>query len=189
MIDKKKNRKSIRLKGFDYSTPWWYYVTICTKSHKNDFAFVINKKIELSEIGNIAKSCWEEIPNHNPIVKLDYFVVMPNHINGIIVIDETGRDVKLNLPTIMLSYNDVTSIGYYSKISPSKNSLSVIIRTYKAAVTSKCRKLGFIKFQWQSNYYDRIIRNEKELFQIRKYIEQNPLRWELEKNIPDNIDF
>lgn len=177
MKEKEKARKSVRLKDYDYSTPWWYYVTICTYSHRNYFGKVINGKMILSEIGNVAKACWEDIPKHHNIVELDYYVIMPNHIHGIIIINEHDRDVQLNIPTS----------NYFSKISPKKNSLSVIIRTYKAAVSTRLKKLN-INFRWQSSYYDRIVRNERELFEIRKYIEQNPLKWEIEKNIPANLN-
>ena len=171
-------RKSIRLKGYDYSNPWWYYVTICVKEHRYFLGKVNKDKVELSSCGLIAKQFWEEIPKHFPDTEIDYFVVMPNHIHGIIIINES-RDVIYNVPT---------KENYFSNISPNKRSLSVIIRTFKAAVTRECHKNGNKEFQWQRNYYDRIIRNEKELFHIRKYILQNPLKWEFEKQFPINIE-
>lgn len=177
------NRHSIRLKDYDYTTPWWYFVTICTHQHSEIFGEVIKDQVVLSTIGEIAEKCWEEIPQHFINVELDYFIIMPNHLHGIIIINETkdrmGRDVKFNVPT---------ENNFYSRMSPKKDSLSVIVRTYKAAVSRKCNLSKLSTPIWQSSFYDRIIRNEKELYQIRKYIDQNPMQWELEKIVPGNID-
>ncbi len=181
---KSHHRHSIRMKGFDYATPWWYYVTICVHQHFPFLGKVEDGKVALSIAGRIAQECWEQIPEHFPNVELDYFVIMPNHIHGVIIINEKkeiqdSRDVKFNVPT---------KKEYFSQISPKKNSLSTIVRTFKAAVTRECKRKGYNRFCWQSSFYDRIIRNEKELFEIRKYIEYNPLKWEFEKEIPENIE-
>jgi REP element-mobilizing transposase RayT len=124
---------------------------------------------------------------------------MPNHIHAIIIIIEseniveTCRGISDNHGIIMnngrdgaryISTNgDEQTDNYFSKISPKPKSLSAIIRSYKSAVTKRIRKIGMSNFKWQSSFYDRIIRNETELFNIRKYIEQNPLKWDLEKDI------
>jgi len=157
--------ESTRLKEYDYSQPGEYFVTICTHTHKCLFGEVINEKMILSNIGSIVKQYWEDIPNHFPNIELDAFVIMPNHIHGIIVIkDENnfGRDVQLNVS---------------ARISPKKGSLSVIIRTYKAAVTRECRNKGLNGFHWQPRFYEHIISEEKELHNIRDYIIDNPLKW------------
>ncbi|MCL4549384.1 MAG: hypothetical protein M1495_12540 [Bacteroidetes bacterium] len=109
---------------------------------------------------------------------------MLNHIHGVIIINEKKKiqdsgDVKFNVPT---------EKGYFSQISPKKNSLLTIVRTFKAAVTRECKRKGHNRFCWQSSFYDRIIRNERELFEIRKYIEYNPLKWELEKEVQENME-
>jgi REP element-mobilizing transposase RayT len=134
----------------------------------------------LNRFGKIANNFWIYIPNHNELIELDYFVVMPNHLHGIIILNENGRrDVACNVST---------SGNYFSEISPKKNSVSSIIRSYKSGVSRWAHKNGFKKFQWQSRFYDRIIRNEKELYFIRRYIELNPLKWQLEKDLPENLD-
>ena len=124
-----------------------------------------NGKMILNELGLITNKCWKEIPNHYPNVEIDYYVIMPNHLHGIIIINP----VDVETP--------------YMASLP----LGDIIGKFKAAVTRWCNKNGYINFSWQSRFYDRIIRNEKELYNIRKYIEQNPLKWDLEKNNPENI--
>ncbi len=170
--------ESARLQNWDYSYPWWYYVTINTKDHIEYFGKGINEKVILNDLGKIADSYWKEIPKHFKNVELDYYVIMPNHIHGIIIINESGnnicRDVACNVSTMSI-------------ISPKHNSLSTIIRSYKSAVSKKIHELGFTNFNWQARFYDRIIRNENELFNIRCYIEQNPLKWDIEKNNPENI--
>lgn len=181
--------ESSRLKIWDYSTPWWYFVTICTKNHNNDFGEVKETNVELNNFGNIAINDWTDIPSHFPNVEIDEFVVMPNHIHGIVIIaerrdvscrDVVCRDVASNVST---NKNE-----FYSKISPKAGSLSSIVRSYKSGVTRKIRRTGYNKFSWQSRFYDRIIRNEKELFRIRIYIKHNPLKWQLEKSISENLE-
>jgi len=99
---------------------------------------------------------------------------MPDHIHGVLTIVETvGRDVQLNIPT-----DDLTD-DYFSLISPKRGSLAVVVRTYKAAVTTICRKNGIGEFEWQRGYYDHVIRSEESLSRIRRYILSNPHHWTL----------
>ncbi|MGD8306907.1 MAG: hypothetical protein PVF17_09650 [Ignavibacteria bacterium] len=162
-------RKSIRLKNYDYTNQAWYYVTICTFQNFHWFGSVKNKRVTFSEVGSIANDYWKVIPNHFNYCELDALVVMPNHIHGIIIINER-RGVQLNARTD----------DKFSKISPLSGSLGVIIRTFKGAVKKWCNENGFPKFKWQRNYYEHIIRNEKDLYRIRKYISLNPIKWELD---------
>jgi REP element-mobilizing transposase RayT len=131
------------------------------------------KTMKLSEIGNLANDFWMEIPEHFPFIKLDAFVVMPNHVHGIITINH-DRNVACNISTndIPLSKNEKMA-----KISPKKGSLSSVIRSYKSAVTKQARQID-LKFSWQSLYYDHIIRNPFALHRIRKYINNNPNNWD-----------
>jgi len=164
------NRKSIRLKEYDYSQPGEYFITICTYKHKCIFGDIINEEMMLSEHGLIARKCWDDIPKHFPFVTLDVFVIMTNHIHGIIIINHHGRDVQLNVPT---------------RLSPQKNTLSVIIRTYKAAVTTQCYKNGNYDFKWQPRYYEHVIRDDRDLINIRDYIINNPLKWFFDNENPN----
>lgn len=168
-----RRRKQIRLKEYDYSQPGEYYVTICTKDRVHCFGEVMNEEMNLSMIGEIADRCWKELPGHFLNIELDEFVVMPNHIHGIVLIlDNPGsRDVRSNIPTD----------NYHSRISPKRGSLGVIVRAYKAAVTTLCRRNGIHDFGWQSGYYDHVIRDEKSLMRIRDYIAANPQRWWFDK--------
>lgn len=174
--------ESARLKDWDYSNPWWYYVIINSKEHKEYFGEVVKGEIKLNDLGKIVEEEWLKTKTIRKYVDLDYYVIMPNHLHGIIILNainniETRRDVARN----------VSTTNIFSEISPKANSLSTIIRSFKSAVTKRVKENGFTNFAWQTRFYDRIIRNEKELYKIRRYIEQNPLKWEFEKNTPENL--
>ena len=160
-----RNRKPNRLKYYDYSNAGWYYVTICTKHHKTHFGMVKQDKMILNDAGKIVDGCWNKIESLHKNVELDYYVIMPNHIHGIIVINVVG-DAKFASPT-----PDRT-----------KMELCNLIQQFKRAVSLQIKSMNLKQnFCWQRSFYDRIIRSENELFNIRQYIEQNPLKWELDK--------
>ena len=175
--------ESARLKNWDYSTAWWYYVTINTKNHIQWFGKVNNKKMILSEIGKIVEQEWLNTPVVRNNVELDEFIVMPNHLHGIIILHKSklsnSRDVLQNVST---------KNEYFAELSPKSSTLSVIIRSFKGAVTRWCKKNGYSDFEWQARFYDRIIRNEIELNDIRYYIKQNPLNWEIENDLDEDLN-
>ena len=159
-----KNRKRNRLKYYDYSNAGWYYVTICTKDHQRYFGKIKNEKMILNEVGNIVDEYWKKIPDHFPNVELDEYIIMPNHIHGIII-------------------NNYNTVGEENLLPLQHNTnLSNVIKGFKIGVTKWCMKNNHSNFKWQRSFYDRIIRNEKELYNIRKYIKQNPLKWDIEKS-------
>jgi len=163
------NRRSIRLKDYDYTTPWWYYITICTYNRKNPFGQIINGKMILSELGIIVEEEWLNTAKLRKDVELDYYVIMPNHFHGIII--NNSRGTMHRAPTNPKFGN------------PISGSLSTIIGAFKAAVTRKINRLikqPVLKI-WQRNFYEHIIRNENDLNNIRSYIELNPLKWEIDE--------
>jgi REP element-mobilizing transposase RayT len=163
------HRKSIRLKEYDYSSPAEYSVTICTKNKECVLSEIANEKVKLSPIGKIAMQCWEEIPQHFPNVELDAFIAMPNHIHGIIIIN----------PLVGVhNYEPLQRHAFQHTI---RKSLGSIIRAYKGAVKTICQNGGYSEFVWQRNYYEHIIRSDKELNNIRDYIINNPLKWFFDK--------
>ncbi len=170
--------ESARLQTYDYAQAGDYFVTLCAHRHKCVFGEVRGEEMHLNEIGKIAQRCWEEIPKHFPNVELDAYVVMPNHLHGIIIIKDHGRDVQLNVSTedalanIIPDTNAELSEKTHASISPYKGSLSVIIRTFKAAVTTLCRTNGYHHLRWQSRFYDHIIRGDKDMDNVRNYILQ-----------------
>lgn len=167
---KLQRRRSIRLSKYDYSQAGWYFVTICSKDRQCLFGNIVNGKMVLSGIGQEAAKCWEEIPNHFPNVSLDEYVVMPNHVHGIIRISKTQDAVGVQdfepLPNPM---------HQFQKTIP--KSLGSIIRGYKIGVTKSARKQNPDFILWQRNYYEHIIRDEEDLNRIREYIIYNPAKW------------
>ena len=171
-----RHRRSIRLKDYDYSQRGAYFVTICVQNREYVLGEVVDEKIILTAIGEIIEKFWFEIPNHFYNVELDEFIVMPNHLHGIIVIYVGVQ----NFEPLQGQRNQ------FQHIIP--KSLGSIIRTCKAAVTHWCNNNGHEYFRWQRNYYEHIIRNEDDLNQIREYISGNPLKWETDKENPNKIN-
>ena len=132
------------------------------------FGEIVGSKMKLNDLEQLVNEYWLNIPSHYPEAELDDFIIMPNHVHGIII----------------LKLLSIVETGH----TPSLHSLVNIIGSFKSGVSKWAHQNSFKNFHWQQRFYDRIIRNEKELFQIRKYISQNPLRWEIEKGFPDNID-
>ena len=175
--NKKYRDESIRLKNWDYRSPGAYFITICTKKREQYLGHIYDGKMILSDSGKIAHAIWHEIPKHFLHVTLDAFVVMPDHIHGIIIIDSVCRDVACNVPTNGPNVSTNANENPMSTISPKPGSLSTIIRSYKSAVTRECNSNN-LPFSWQVRFYDHIIRDEISMERIRKYIYINPLRWE-----------
>lgn len=149
-------RKSPRLRGYDYSSAGGYFVTVCTHQHKHLFGAVKQDQMILNKVGNIAENCLLEIPKHYVDVEVDSFVVMPNHVHIVIFLIEE------------------------------KTSLSKILNTYKAAVTREIRRKSLSQaIIWQSSFHDHIIRNEHELNYIRRYVVYNPAKWAEDKFYSD----
>jgi len=177
------HRKSIRLKGYDYSHSDSYFITICTKNKENYFGTINNMQMRLSKIGNIANQCWQEIPKHFPIVQLNQYVIMPNHVHGIIIIGgEDNNCVDNNAKTRVVGVQDFEPLqGKINKFQHIiSNSIGSIIRGFKIGVTKWCKNNN-LDFEWQRNYYDHIIHNEKSYNRISKYITNNPYNWEDDK--------
>jgi REP element-mobilizing transposase RayT len=159
--------ESSRLKDWDYSTPWWYYITICTKDMKCCFGEIKNSRMILNKAGEIIDSEWKRTPVLRKMVELDYYVIMPDHFHGIIIINgEEDRDV-------VETHRDAS-------LRMVKNNLSDIMRGFKGSCTKQIHLTGNSYFKWQPRFYDHIIRNENDLHRIRTYIQNNPLKWERE---------
>jgi REP element-mobilizing transposase RayT len=189
------NRRSIRLRHYDYQKDGILFVTICTYHKRAIFGRVINGRMQLNEIGKIARDEWIKTAQLRDYVKIDAFVIMPDHMHGLLVISRgDDYDFSTNLSrrgmmhhaptaksTTYFEYNFETPSNRDGLIprqfsKPVKQSLWTIVGTYKAAVTRKINRLrntpgGII---WQRNFYETIIRNEKHLFLVRQYIINNP---------------
>lgn len=170
---------STRLPDWNYAESGYYFITICTKDRVHFFGKIEKGEMYVSEIGKIVRKFWMEIPRHFPFVILDEFVVMPNHIHGIVIIN---NDETCNVETLQCNVS-TNNYNYYSEISPKERSLSTIIRSYKSICTKIINKtLDTEYFSWQPRFYDHIIRNESALEKIRQYIIDNPKNWDKDEN-------
>ena len=172
--------ESTRLPDRDYAANGWYFVTICTKDCIYHFGnSVVSGKVQLTPIGEIAQKFFAEIPNHSKYTYVDAYVVMPNHVHGIVVIDKPG-DIAISRQKN--TETEIKHSEFMSQISPKAGSLSTIIRSYKSAVTHWCRRNKYEYFSWQERFYESIIRVDDSIDRIRQYIINNPSKWEENKN-------
>ncbi|MCB0640265.1 MAG: hypothetical protein KDC44_01435 [Phaeodactylibacter sp.] len=163
----KFRRSSIRLQQWDYGWAAAYFVTICTKDRRHYFGYIADQRMHLSNAGVVAELLWHEIKNHAKDVSLGPFVVMPNHVHGIIILQEDHP---------ISTQNHHASPGQQRYQNPGKNTLSSMIGGYKSAVSRHCNRLG-INFAWQRGFYERIIRDKRAFLQISQYILNNPANW------------
>ncbi len=169
---------STRLRTWDYGSNAAYFVTICTKDRKHYFGEINDDKMNLSNIGKMAEKYWHEIPQHFPFVKLNAFVVMPNHIHGILIIDKPVGVVETqNIASLRVQKNAPVS---KNKFGPQSQNLASIIRGYKIGVTKNARKI-IASYQWQPRYHDHIIRDGKSFERIHNYILNNTRNWNDDK--------
>ncbi|MBI1280876.1 MAG: hypothetical protein GC179_22320 [Anaerolineaceae bacterium] len=167
-------RRSPRLQGYDYSQEGAYFVTICTHGREHQFGVIQDGEFNPSAIGTIAFEDWQMITSHYPSVELDLFVVMPNHVHGIVFL--VGAEF---IPPAANQPSPISKYGF----------LSQVIAGYKAGVTRRVNKLdnptGRINPAptkiWQRSFHDHIIRNDGELNRIREYVMNNPKLWEQDR--------
>ncbi len=161
-----KQRKQNRLRNYDYSQAGYYFVTLCTQSKQEWLGKIDEEEIILNEYGAIAAVYWKEISKHYPNVILDEWVIMPNHIHGIIVISPSA------------------SVGTEQCSVPTNTkpvSLPQIIKSFKGVMIKRVRsEFRDVCFAWQRSFYDHVIRNETSLSRIREYIINNPKQWDMD---------
>ena len=160
----KHHRRSIRLKGYDYSRPGAYFLTICTHNRDPMFGQVVDGEMVLNRYGRIVLSDWGKLPDHHPYIELRAFIVMPNHVHGILMVKDTDLEAV------------------------KRRSVSDIMRRYK---TFSSRRINRIRQTtgpvWQRSYWEHVIRNQEAFRRIHDYITTNPLRWHLDKENPHRI--
>jgi len=189
--------ESTRLKTWDYGDNGAYFITICTKNREHYFGEINNGKMVLSHVGVIADILWYEIKNHAKNVELDAFIVMPNHIHGILILNDpdplvmvvdTGHALYLqpsptqtgNPPPDPADQQTPSQKRYQNQ---GKNTVSSMIGSYKSAMTRHARRLGW-EFEWQSRFHDHIIRDDAAFERIKNYIINNPKNWKEDKFFP-----
>jgi REP element-mobilizing transposase RayT len=171
-----KNRyriESTRLIHWDYSSPAWYFVTICTKDRACLLGTIDDGSLRLSRAGRIVAEEWPRTKSVWPGVGFDQFVVMPNHVHGIVILKDAPQETRLR--------------GVSTRGVLQRPTLGDVMRQFKSRATTRIWTAGFKNFGWQPRFHDRIIRGERDLTAIREYIANNPAKWALDKENPANF--
>ena len=186
------HRRSIRLKAYDYSRKGAYFITICTQNRECLFGRIVDQEMCLSDGGRMVQVVWNDLPSNYPGIEIDAFVIMPNHIHGIIIIHDRRGE-----PCVRL-------VGYGRKKGEHKvrpygtrpDSLGRVVQGFKSKTTHEyiggVKQMGWTPFSgklWQRNYYDHIVRNDEELNRIREYISDNPRRWDMDRENPEGPNY
>jgi putative transposase len=190
----KHQRRSIRLKGYDYTQSRAYFLTICVYEQECLFGEVVAGLMRINDYGRTAQREWERLPARFKNIALEAFVIMPNHIHSIIVIaDESGRvgarqdiseTLAYNRPAVPLPDNP-QNIEHFGR--PVLGPIPTIVRSYKSAVSLRINHIRAMSKGpiWQRNYYEHVIRSEADLSRLRAYIQANPARWAADRLHPD----
>lgn len=168
-------RNTNRLAHYDYATIGAYFITVCVQYRRCLFGEVIDEEMQVNKFGEMVEACWHKIPVHFKEVSVDEFVVMPNHIHGILFINDRIGDM-----------NNI--VGARHALPLRKVSLGTIVGSFKSATTKSINELRGAASEklWQRNYYEHVIRNDEGLNRVREYILLNPLKWNLDKENPIN---
>ncbi|HEU0184278.1 MAG TPA: transposase, partial [Blastocatellia bacterium] len=175
------HRKSIRLRGYDYSGPDRYFVTICAQDKDCLFGGIASGQIELNDYGRIVETVWNELSSQFPLVELDKFVVMPNHFHAIaIIVDPRAKLVGAGFP------RPDSESKMLSGENPPLRTLGDVIRWFKYESTKRINELRGTAGRriWQRNYYEHIILSDKSYWRILEYIADNPKNWVKDKLHP-----
>lgn len=190
------NRKSIRLKGYDYSQAGLYFVTICCQNREHLFGKIIDGKLALNDAGEMIEKIWHEIADDFPNIHLKEYITMPNHIHGIIEIAVGADSISAQISTpistqISTPISDDISIRKRAEMDSAPTigtGLSRVVQSFKRHTTIEYINMvkqnilpSFDKRIWQRNYWEHIIRNENEFVKISEYIRNNPMNWNKDK--------
>ena len=172
--DPRPRRRSLRLPGYDYSQAGAYFITACIHNRAMLFGGVIDGDVRLNEMGTIVQQTWDDLPMHYHGIDLDAFIVMPNHVHGIIILADASER-RHAIPEIVRGFKT-----FSARRVNERTRIGVRVGTgFKPALAQQTRTI-----RWQRGYYEHVIRNEKALDRIRAYIANNPARWAVD---PENI--
>lgn len=198
------HRRCIRLPGFDYGRAGAYFVTVCAARRACVLGDVVDREIRLNDGGRIVQECWQAIPEHFGDVQLGEFVVMPNHVHGIVCIVGARQDsvgtthVSVGarhaspLQTVLSPEHAHAAVvssapPSVSARGPTPRSIGAIVGAFKSSATKRINEIRGTPGApvWQRNYYEHVIRNEKELNHTRQYVLDNPMRWAFDRENPE----
>jgi len=175
-----RRRRSIRMPKFDYASGGVFFVTICVKGRECLFGEVVECQMRLNEAGRLAVDCWESIAVHRRNVELDTYVVMPNHVHGLLRVAPVGATLASpsSEPALRVAHG------------PPPNSIGAIVGAFKADVSRRMNRLRLARRHsvWQRDYHDHLVRNDRALDRIRNYIAANPARWSTDPENPERVD-
>jgi REP element-mobilizing transposase RayT len=174
------HRRSIRLHNYDYSQAGAYFFTLCTQNRECLFGTVVEDTVRLNDVGRMVQEIWRALPDYYPGVELDNFVVMPNHIHGIVLLNDVGA--RFIAPNNGQGTENKGAINRAPAVGE-------IIRAFKARCTRGINQLRGLQGAsiWQRNYYEHVIRNESSFHEIREYIVNNPARWAMDRENPEVV--
>jgi REP element-mobilizing transposase RayT len=188
----KRRRKQIRLRGYDYRNAGAYFVTICTYQRRCSFGTVRNGVMHLNDWGQMVVKIWRAMPDHFPYVILDVFQCMPNHVHFILwIISDDAPNVLPEMPHPIVGQRHAFALPPEQSGKGTKpKSLGAIVGSFKSAVTREINDLRGTTQPpiWQGRFHDRIIRNERELEAIRRYIRANPANWQQDQDYDAGLD-
>ena len=187
----KPNRRSLRLKNYDYGRAGAYFVTVCVRKRLCLFGEIVEGQMNASPAGQMVAKAWDELRNHYAGIDVDSFILMPNHIHGIVVLNPSsvgaapcGRPSSLTAP----------NPGQPRGVAPTKDkrlTLSDVVHRFKSWTTKLysdgVKQRGWPAFPgqlWQRNYYEHVIRNDSDLQKVREYISTNPYTWDTDIENP-----
>lgn len=175
------HRCSIRLQKYDYCQSGFYFITICMHNRFCLFGAIDNDTMRYSKQGEIAVACWSAIPDHFSHIELDEFIVMPNHVHGILRIVDGGDAASWGMTRGGTACRARTTMAQFEEFGvPVSGSIPTVIRSFKSAVTKGVNDMSQLSAKcvvWQRNYWEHLIRDEPELHRIRQYIRNNPKHW------------
>ncbi len=166
-----QRRNTLRHANHSYTQPGAYFITICAHKGIPVFGCIVDERMELNPLGRIAHRAWLDLPNRHTHIKVDPFVIMPNHVHALI--------------WIQAEITEGSTAREYG--NPVAGSISMLVTAYKGAVTKKANNANEMPGPslWQRNFYDRIVRSERELANVQEYIRTNPVRWQKDQLHPD----
>ena len=181
---------SARLQSWDYGNNGSYFITICTKNREHFFGEILNEEMHLNEIGKIADKYWKEIPIHFPFIELGNYVVMPNHVHGILIIknridqpsciDKASCRDKACLVSTTTTHESNKTNGQMRCQNQGKKTISSVTGSFKSVVTKNAHLINS-DFAWQPRFHDHLIRDAESFERIQIYIKNNPKNWKEDK--------
>ncbi len=189
---------SARLQSWDYGNNGSYFITICTKNREHFFGEILNEEMHLNEIGKMADKYWKEIPIHFPFIELGNYVVMPNHVHGILIIDKNRIDQtscrdkacdrnkaivsrdKASLVSTTTTHESNKTNGQMRYQNQGKKTISSVTGSFKSVVTKNAHLINS-DFAWQPRFHDHLIRDAESFERIQIYIKNNPKNWKEDK--------